>query len=77
MKDKSLDITLVVIFGISGLAVMLLAWLWPAMESERILATLVGVTGLLIAVFRYISLKKAGRTEDAGIPVRIEAREKQ
>ena len=76
MKDKSLNITLIITFGISGLSVMLLAWLWPAMESERILATLAGLTGLLIALSRYIGLRKAGRTEDTGVPVRIEAGEK-
>lgn len=76
MKDKSLDITLMIIFGISGLTVTILAWLWPAMESERILATLVGLTGLLIALFRYIGLRKAGRTENERVPIRVEAGEK-
>jgi len=77
MKDKSLEISLIAIFGISGMAVMLLAWLWPSMESERILATLAGMTGLLIALVRYIGLRKILRTEDEKVPVRVEAREKR
>ena len=77
MKDKSLEITLIAIFGISGLSVMLMAWLWPSMESQRIMATLAGLTGLLIAVFKYIALRKIFRGEDEKVPVRLEAREKR
>ena len=76
MKDKSLEITLIVIFGISGLAVLLMAWFWTSMESQRIVATLAGLTGLLIATFKYISLRKQFRNEDEKIPVRVALREK-
>jgi Flp pilus assembly protein TadB len=77
MKDKSLEIMLIVVFGISGLAVMLIAWLWASMESQRIMATVVGLTGLLIATFKYISLRKLFRNESEKIPVRVELREKR
>jgi drug/metabolite transporter (DMT)-like permease len=77
MKDKSLEITLIVVFGISGLAVMLMAWLWASMESQRIMATVAGLTGLLIATFKYISLRKLFRNESEKIPVRVELREKR
>ena len=76
MKDKSLEIWLIAIFGISGLAVTILAWLWPAMESDRLMATLAGLTGLLIALFRYVGLKKLNGAEKERVPVEVEAREK-
>jgi Flp pilus assembly protein TadB len=60
MIDKSLETWLIGIFGITGLVVTVLAWVWPAMESDRVVATLAGLTGLLIALFRYRVLKKAG-----------------
>ena len=77
MKDKSLEISLILIFGISGLAVTILAWFWPAMESDRLMATLAGLTGILIALFRYLSLKRSVKTESERVPVEVEARENQ
>ena len=77
MKDRSLDITLITVFGISGIAVTLLAWLWPAMESERITATLAGMLGLLIGLVRYIGLRKTIKSESERITVEIEARAKR
>jgi hypothetical protein len=77
MKDKSLDITLITIFGISGIVVTLLAWLWPAMESDRITATLAGMLGLFIGLARYIGLRKSIKRENERITVEVEAREKR
>jgi len=57
MKDKSLDIWLIMLFGISGMAVLLLGWLWPTLESERITATLTGSGGLFVASIRALMLK--------------------
>ncbi|MFC1970593.1 hypothetical protein ACFLV0_01455 [Chloroflexota bacterium] len=58
MKDKSLDILMMVLFGISGTAVLILAWLHPALESDRISATLAGSIGLFIALLRALKLKR-------------------
>ena len=77
MKDRSLDITLIIVFGISGIAVTLLAWLWPAMESERITATLAGMLGLIIGLVRYIGLRKTIKRENERITIEVEAREKR
>jgi membrane associated rhomboid family serine protease len=77
MKDRSLDITLIIIFAISGIAVTLLAWLWPAMEAERITATLAGMLGLIIGLVRYIGLRKSIKRENERITVEVEAREKR
>jgi uncharacterized membrane protein YfcA len=77
MKDKSLDITLIIIFGISGIAVTLLAWLWSAMESERIMATLAGMLGLFIGLVRYLGLRKSIKRENERITVAVEVRGKR
>ena len=77
MKDRSMDITLIIVFGISGIAVTLLAWLWPAMESERITATLAGMLGLLIGLVRYIGLRKSIKRENERITVEVETRSKR
>ena len=77
MMDKSLEVWLIGIFGITGLVVTILAWVWPAMESERVAATLAGLTGLLIAWFRYRVLKKAGGGDREKVPVAVETGEKR
>ena len=64
MKDKSLDIWMIVLFGISGIAVLLLAWLLPTLESERILATFAGSAGLFVALIRALMLKRLPVTTD-------------
>ncbi len=57
MKDKSMEVFLAVLFGILGLAVIVLAWVRPMPESERILTTLIGSIGLLLALGRGLFLK--------------------
>lgn len=57
MTDKSLDIFLMVLFGLGGLAILTLAWVQPMPTSERILATVIGSIGLVWVFFRALSLK--------------------
>ncbi len=57
MTDKSLDIFLMVLFGLGGLAILTLAWVQPMPASERILATVIGSIGLVWVFFRALSLK--------------------
>lgn len=59
MKDNSLAIMLIITFGLSGIAVIALAWFWPALQSERITATVAGFFGVVIASIRALSLKKS------------------
>jgi hypothetical protein len=49
MKDRSLGIMLIMIFGLSGLAVMLLGWMLPSLEADRVTATITGIFGLVVA----------------------------
>ena len=69
MRDKSLDIWLIVLFGISGIAVLLLAWLLPTLESERIMATFAGAAGLFVALIRALMLKRLPVTTDNEPPM--------
>jgi hypothetical protein len=74
MRDKSLNIWLIVLFGLSGMAILLLAWLLPTLQSERITATLVGSAGLLLASARALILKRSlVRTDDQTVPVKVAA----
>ena len=47
MIDKSLNMFLMVLFGVSGIAILVLAWVWPMPASERIIATFVAQLGSL------------------------------
>ena len=75
MKDKSLGIWLISLFGISGIAVVMLAWLLPTLESDRTIATLTGSVGLLLAAIHVISLRRqsvGNNDEKAPVKVNIE-----
>ena len=45
MRDKTLDIFLIVLFGLGGIAILILAWVQPMQVSERIFTTIVGSIG--------------------------------
>ena len=75
MRDKSLGVWMIVMFGITGLSIMALAWLWPALQSERVVATLTGSVGLLIAVLHVVALRKSSAAmnrEQAAVKVNSE-----
>ena len=77
MRDKSLSVFLIVLFGVSGIAIMTLAWVKPMLASERILSTLVGSVGLLVVFTQALLLKSSPSGAKAElIPVEMEA-EKQ
>ena len=76
MKDKSLGMFLTVLFGISGVAILVLTWLQPMPGTERVLSTLIGSTGLLVATGWGMLLRsaKAGANAES-VPVKIEVKE--
>ena len=77
MRDKSLDIFLMLLFGISGVAILMLAWLQPMVVPERILTTFIGSVGLLVAVIRAPRLKSGkDRTDDASVLAEVEVADK-
>ena len=73
MKDKSTEVLLAVLFGTLGLAIIVLAWLRPMPESERILTTLIGLAGLLPALGKGLFFRVNRRETDAErVLVRVE-----
>ena len=77
MKDKSLGIWLIVTFGISGIAVILLGWLLPSLESERITATIAGSAGLIVAIIQALILRQSPTNiNDRPSTVKVEVAEK-
>jgi hypothetical protein len=73
MKDKSTGVLLAGLFGILGLAIIVLAWVRPMPESERILTMLIGLAGLLPALGKGLFLRGARGETDAGrVLVRVE-----
>ena len=72
-EDKSLGIWLIALFGISGMAVIMLAWLWPALTSERIVATFVGSVGLFMALTMILMLKRLSvKADNKRVTVKVE-----
>ncbi len=66
MRDKSLNILLMVLFGMTGVAIILLTWLRPMSGSERIVDTVVGSLGVVVAIIgakRYRSVGKPALAE--------------
>jgi len=77
MGDKSLGILLMVLFGISSITILVLAWLWPMPGLERILATFIGVSGLLVALSRIPLLKSTKvETDVSHVMVQVEVQDK-
>ena len=68
MKDKSLDIFLMMIFGISGAVVLLLAWLRPMAGWDGIFTIAIGLSGLASAFFVALRLRwHQAQVKQAGI----------
>ena len=77
MRDKSLSILLIVLFGIPGIAVLMLAWLWPVLEAERITATVIGSAGLLVAIIQVLALKLSmGRADNEPTIIKVGAEDR-
>ena len=76
VKDKSLSIFLVALFAISGVAILVLTWLQPMSWIERVVSTLIGLTGLLVAMGWGIMLRpaKAGVSTES-VPVKVGVKE--
>ena len=75
MRDKSLDIFLIVFFGVSGMLILGLAWVWPMPESERIPAAFVGLAGLFIALVRVLlrkSLNTGMEAEQVAVEIEVD-----
>ena len=59
MGDKSLGIFLMVLFGMGGIIILIVAWAQPMPASERILTTFVGSIGIIWTLIRALLLMSA------------------
>jgi hypothetical protein len=76
-EEKAHSIFLPVLFGVLGLIVLILAWLWPVSASDRITAIVIGSAGLFGALLRIPMLKRSsGRPDDKQATVNVEVKEK-
>ena len=77
MRDKSLDIFLMMLFGIGGITILILAWARPMPLPERILTTSVGSIGLFGALIRVLLMMSVrAKINMGGNPTEAEARKK-
>jgi len=77
MGDKSLSMLLAVLFGISGVTILVLAWVQPMPASERILTIIIGSVGLFVALVRARLLKSPqAKVDTEQVLIGVEAKDK-
>ena len=73
MRDLAFNMFLTVFFGLTGMAILILAWIQLMPVSERILSTSAGAVGPLVVLIRALMLKFA-RTGTSVTPIPVEDR---
>ena len=66
MRDKALDIFLMLFFAFSGVLILIMAFSQPMEVLDRILTIAIGSSGILGVVIRALLLKSARIREDTG-----------
>ncbi|MFC2069211.1 hypothetical protein ACFLTP_09445 [Chloroflexota bacterium] len=56
MRDKGLNIFLSILFGVGGIAILLLSWMLQVSQPERILNTAIGSVGLIWVLTKTLPL---------------------
>jgi len=75
MRDNQTDTFLLVFFGILNIVILMLVWLRPTPEAERMLATFVGSGGLLVVFVKALMFKSLRAGKDAEqVPVEVKGR---
>ena len=72
VRDNQTGTFLLVFFGILNIVILMLVWMRPTPEAERILATFVGSGGLLVVSVKALMLKslRAGKDTEQ-VPVEV------
>ncbi len=74
MADRSLSISLIVIFGFSGLALLLGSLILPGLQEDRLTAWIAGGIGIGFASIRWFMMRHENQREEA-VPVERNSRE--
>ena len=72
-RDRSLSLILMVLFGTSGMLILVFTWLQPMSGAERVLSTVFGAIGLGVALSR-IPLTRLPKMETEAGRVPVEAK---
>jgi hypothetical protein len=75
MEDKGLGVGIGITFGISGILVVALAWLMPALHLDKAMATLGGLFGMGVAAFQGRKLKRENDAQNGRETVEVEIEE--
>jgi hypothetical protein len=76
MAEKSMGILLMVTFGISGIGVTALAWLYPAFNLDKTMATLAGIIGVGFTVFQGIMFRHSCQAGAEPVSIEVQAEDK-
>jgi hypothetical protein len=57
--DKGLQIFIVVLFSVLGMAIVVLAWVQPMLVAERIITTFIGLVGISWVLLRVLLMRSA------------------
>jgi Flp pilus assembly protein CpaB len=72
---KPMGILMIVIFGVSGIIATAVAWLLPALNLDKTIATIIGAIGITFVVIQSLELKHISRIDAENIPVKVHAKD--
>ena len=73
-KDRSLSVLLMALFGIAGTFILVYTWLQPMPGMEKVLSTILGAVGLVVALIQVPRVKLAKAVvQTEAVPVESEA----
>ena len=72
MTDKGLEIFLMLLFGMGGTTILIVAWVQPMPVFERILATFIGSIGLFGGLVRLLLLRSKANIYAGNIPAKVD-----
>ncbi len=77
MKDKSLEIVLIIIFGLAGLVLLAATWVMPELQLDRVTATIGGAIGVGFAVIRWRMFhRESSDRAEKSVPVGVRANDR-
>ncbi len=74
--EKPMGILLMVIFGVSGAGVTALAWLCPALNLDKTMATMAGIIGVGFAIFQGLRFRHTRHAGAEPVSIEVAAEEK-
>jgi hypothetical protein len=74
--DRPMGILLMVVFGVSGVAVTALAWLCPVLNLDKVEATVAGLIGVGFTVFQGFRFRHSSGNAAEPCPVEVAVEEK-